>query len=144
MREARVAVRLGAEAGSVDECFEAILANRGVAFTQASTQRFYDRPGLSFVPVDGLPPSPLAIAWRNDMDARPVQQFVETARILATLDLVPHAAPAAGEVAPGTIAKERFAAAYGVPVHDLARRVRGVSRGSRFPQARTGNAGRDR
>jgi len=97
-------VRLGAEAGSVDECFEAILANRGMAFTQASTQRFYDRPGLAFVPVDGLAPSPLAIAWRNDMDARPVHQFVETARILATLDLVPHAAPASGEVVPGTIA----------------------------------------
>lgn len=54
-------VRLGADAASVDECFEAILANRGVAFTQASTQRFYGRSGLAFVPVDGLPASPLAI-----------------------------------------------------------------------------------
>ena len=89
-------VRLGAEVGSVDECFEAILGNRGVAFTQASTQRFYARPGLAFVPVDGLPPSPLAIAWRNDMNARPVQQFVETARMLAALDLVPAAKPAVG------------------------------------------------
>jgi DNA-binding transcriptional LysR family regulator len=97
-------VRLGAEAGSVDECFEAILANRGVAFTQASTQRYYDRPGLAFVPVDGLPPSPLAIAWRNDMDARPVQQFVETARMLAALDLVPSAKPASGDGHPGAIA----------------------------------------
>lgn len=97
-------VRLGAEAGSVDECFEAIFANRGVAFTQASTQRFYGRPGLAFVPVDGLPPSPLAIAWRNDMDARPVQQFVETARTLAALDLVPSARPASAEVHWGTIA----------------------------------------
>lgn len=86
-------VRLGAEVGSVDECFEAILANRGIAFTQASTQRFYDRPGLAFLPVDDLPPSPLAIAWRNDMDARPVRQFVETARMLAALDLVPSARP---------------------------------------------------
>lgn len=88
-------VRLGAEVGGVDECFEAILANRGVAFTQASTQRFYGRPGLAFAPVSDLPPSPLAIAWRNDMDARPVQQFVETARMLAALDLVPAATPAA-------------------------------------------------
>jgi DNA-binding transcriptional LysR family regulator len=84
-------VRLGADVGSVDECFEAILSGRGVAFTQASTQRFYDRPGLTFIPVDGLPPSPLAIAWRNDMDAPPVTDFVETARMLAGLDLVPGA-----------------------------------------------------
>lgn len=84
-------VKLGAEVGSVDECFEAILSGRGVAFTQASTQRFYDRPGLTFIPVEGLPPSSLAIAWRNDMDAPPVNDFVETARMLAALDLVPGA-----------------------------------------------------
>jgi DNA-binding transcriptional LysR family regulator len=97
-------VRLGAEAGSVDECFEAILSRRGVAFTQASTQRFYDRPGLAFVPVDGLPPSALAIAWRNDMDARPVHQFVETARTLAAHDLVPTATPASTRLGSETIA----------------------------------------
>lgn len=85
------AVKLGADVGSVDECFEAILSGRGVAFTQASTKRFYDRPGLTFIPVEGLPPSPLAIAWRNDMDAPPVDDFIETARMLAALDFVPGA-----------------------------------------------------
>jgi DNA-binding transcriptional LysR family regulator len=90
-------VRVGAEVGSVDECFEAILSGRGVAFTQASTQRFYGRPGLAFVPVRGLPPSPLAIAWRTDMDARPVHDFVETAWTLAASDQVPHATPCAVE-----------------------------------------------
>lgn len=83
------AVKMGADVGSVDECFEAILSGRGVAFTQASTKRFYDRPGLTFMPVQGLPPSPLAIAWRNDMEAPPVDDFIETARMLAALDLVP-------------------------------------------------------
>ncbi|WP_449373102.1 LysR family transcriptional regulator [Arthrobacter psychrolactophilus] len=39
-------VRLGTEVATVDECFEAIMGERGIAFTQASTQRFYDRPGL--------------------------------------------------------------------------------------------------
>ena len=85
------APKLGAEVAGVDECFEAILAGRGVAFTQASTQRYFDRPGLAFIPVTGLPPSTLAIAWRNDMDAQPVKDFVETARMLAALDLVPQA-----------------------------------------------------
>ena len=95
-------VKLGADVGSVDECFEAILSGRGVAFTQASTQRFYDRPGLTFIPVEGLPPSPLAIAWRNDMDAPPVNDFVETARMLSTLDLVPGVIPTPGKGAPIT------------------------------------------
>jgi DNA-binding transcriptional LysR family regulator len=90
-------VRIGAEVASVDECFEAILSGRGVAFTQASTQRFYDRPGLAFVPVRGLPPSPLASAWRRDMDARPVHDFVETAWTLAASGLVPHSTPAGAE-----------------------------------------------
>ncbi len=97
-------VRLGAEVASVDECFEAILSKRGVAFTQASTQRFYDRPGLAFVSVDGLPPSPVAIAWRNDMEAPPVRDFVDTARVLASLDLVPSSTPAVGKPLSTTIA----------------------------------------
>lgn len=87
------AVRQGAEVAGVDECFEAILSGRGVAFTQASTQRYFDRPGLAFLPVTDLPPSPLAIAWRNDLDSRTVTDFVETARGLAALGLVPLAAP---------------------------------------------------
>jgi DNA-binding transcriptional LysR family regulator len=87
-------VRLGAEVAGVDECFEAILSGRGMAFTQASTQRFYDRPGLCFIPVRGLPPSPLAVAWRTDMETALVRDFVETARILASSGLVPHATPA--------------------------------------------------
>jgi len=86
-------VRLGAEVATVDECFEAILSRRGMAFTQASTQRFYDRPGLAFIPVTDVPPSPLAIAWRKDMETPPVRDFVETARMLAMCEPVPCSAP---------------------------------------------------
>jgi DNA-binding transcriptional LysR family regulator len=82
-------VRLGAEVTTVDECFEAILARRGMAFTQASTQRFYDRPGLAFIPVRELSASPLSIAWRTDMDAPVVSRFVETARAAAAWPSVP-------------------------------------------------------
>jgi DNA-binding transcriptional LysR family regulator len=91
-------VRVGAEVATVDECFEAILAERGVAFSQASTQRFYDRPGLAFVPVTDIPPTSLSIAWRTDIDSRPVQDFVDTARVLASFNRVPDAwAPARGQ-----------------------------------------------
>ncbi|HEX2073368.1 MAG TPA: LysR substrate-binding domain-containing protein [Geodermatophilus sp.] len=82
-------VRIGAEAATVDECFEAILDGRGVAFTQASSRRYYARPGLSFVPVTGLPPCSVAVAWRRDAATPLVRDFVALARHLAVLEPVP-------------------------------------------------------
>lgn len=82
-------VRLGAEVVTVDECFEAILAERGMAFSQASTGRYYARPGLAFIPVTDIPPATLSIAWRTDADSQPVRDFVEAAQMLSTLDNVP-------------------------------------------------------
>ncbi|AQA03918.1 LysR family transcriptional regulator [Mycobacterium sp. MS1601] len=84
-------VQLGAEVSTVDECFEAILAERGMAFSQASTQRFYDRPGLAFIPVTDIPPTILTIAWRTDVDSPVTRDFVETAKAVASLSPIPNA-----------------------------------------------------
>ena len=84
-------VRLGAEVATVDECFEAILSQRGVAFSQASTQRYYGRPGLSFIPVPDIPPTVLAIAWRTDVDSPVARDFVATAKAVASLTEIPNA-----------------------------------------------------
>lgn len=84
-------VRLGAEVATVDECFEAILSERGVAFSQASTQRYYGRPGLSFVPVTDIPPTVLAVAWRTDVDSVLARDFVDTAKSVASLTSIPDA-----------------------------------------------------
>lgn len=89
-------VNVGAEVVTVDECFEAILAERGVAFTQASTKRFYDRPGLAFVPVVDLPASVVSVAWRKDSEPPLVRDFVETARVLSGFDIVPDTVAADG------------------------------------------------
>jgi hypothetical protein len=59
-------VRVGAEAATVDECFEAILRGQGMAFTQVSSRRFCARPGLAFVPVADISPTSVAVAWRRD------------------------------------------------------------------------------
>lgn len=83
-------VRLGAEVATVDECFEAILSERGIAFTQASTQRYYDRPGLVFIAVKDVPASALSIAWRKDVSNTLIIEFVETARIIAAFGGVPN------------------------------------------------------
>jgi len=84
-------VRVGAEVTTVEECFEAILAERGVAFTQASTERYYARPGLAFVPVPELPPSVVGIAWRRDTDSPLVDDFVQITRAVAATSDVPNA-----------------------------------------------------
>jgi DNA-binding transcriptional LysR family regulator len=84
-------VRLGAEVSTVDECFEAILSQRGVAFSQASTRRFYGRPGLAFVPVTDIPPTSLSIAWRTDVDSQVIRDFINIARVVASLRTVPDA-----------------------------------------------------
>lgn len=82
-------VQLGAEVSTLDECFEAILAERGMPFSQASTQRFYDRPGLAFIPVTDIPPTMLSVAWRTDVDSPVVRDFVDTAKAVASLSPIP-------------------------------------------------------
>ena len=84
-----IAARLGAEVRTVDECFEAIQSGRGVAFSQASTARFYARPGLSFVPVSDIPATVLSIAWRTDEPNDLVRDFVDIARSLAVVTSIP-------------------------------------------------------
>lgn len=84
---------IGSEVSSVDECFEAILSQKGIAFTQASTQRFYGRPGLTFVPVTGIAPSTLSVAWRQDNEHWITRAFVEVARYAALNTPLPQASP---------------------------------------------------
>ncbi len=84
-------VRIGAEVATVEECFEAILGGRGVAFTPASTQRYYARPGLAFVPVRDPPTSSVTVAWRRDAESRMVADFVSAARAVAAVGGVPGA-----------------------------------------------------
>jgi DNA-binding transcriptional LysR family regulator len=82
-------VKLATEVSTVDECFEAIMSDRGVAFTQASTQRFYGRPGLAFIPVTDIAPSTLSVAWRTDAETALVREFVDTATAVASLSAIP-------------------------------------------------------
>jgi DNA-binding transcriptional LysR family regulator len=35
----------------------------GISFTSSSVARFYDRPGITYVPITGRPPSYTALAW---------------------------------------------------------------------------------
>lgn len=92
--------RIGAEAATVDECLEAVLLDRGIAFTQQSSERFYARPGLAFVPVTGIPRTAVAVAWRCDARRSMVDNFVATAQAVA--DDTEAAGPAGGKPCPAS------------------------------------------
>jgi DNA-binding transcriptional LysR family regulator len=82
---------VGAEVGSADETYEAIVDGRGVVLLASGNAPLLDRGGVVFRPVAGLPPSELALAWRRDDQRELVAEYVRACR----LALGPIAAPRA-------------------------------------------------
>jgi hypothetical protein len=122
-------VRVGAEATTVDECFEAIMRGLGMAFTQASSRRFYARPGLTFVPVADLAPTSVSVAWRRDACSPLVAEFVAIARRLARV--------------PGCVPESSLSAPLAVPELVLPRPT-GIPTGQIQPFRGTGGRARGR
>ncbi|MDX8032950.1 LysR family transcriptional regulator [Lentzea sp. BCCO 10_0856] len=59
-------VRVGAVTERPDEFLGAIAAGHGIALVPASTSRFYARPDVVYVPVRGVSPSEVGVAWLPD------------------------------------------------------------------------------
>jgi DNA-binding transcriptional LysR family regulator len=59
-------VRVGAVTDHPDEFLGAIAGGYGVALVPASTSHFYSRPDIVYVPVRGVSPSEVAVAWLPD------------------------------------------------------------------------------
>jgi len=55
--------RIGAVAERPDEFLDAIAAGQGLALVPESVARLYPRPGLVYVPVTGVSPSEIGVAW---------------------------------------------------------------------------------
>jgi DNA-binding transcriptional LysR family regulator len=87
-------VRIGAQAETPDETFEAVAAEQGVALLSAGNAQLYARPGITTRPVIDLSPAELAIAWRAN-DQRPIiQDFNHAAQQAVTASPAPDAAGA--------------------------------------------------
>lgn len=72
---------IGAVAEQPDEWLSAIANGHGIALAPESAQRFYSRPGIVHVPVTGVGPSRVAVAWIPARDADPVvADFVRCCR----------------------------------------------------------------
>ena len=59
-------VRIGAVTEQPDEFLSAIANGYGIALVPASTARFFARPGVVYVPVTGVSPSEVGVAWLPD------------------------------------------------------------------------------
>ena len=62
-------------AHTADEAMEAVANGLGAVLISAGNVSIYERPGISFVPVEDLEPSTLAVVWRID-DHRPIIRAV--------------------------------------------------------------------
>jgi DNA-binding transcriptional LysR family regulator len=70
--------RIGAEAATADEAFEAVASGLGVVLLAAGNAAIYRRDDVVCRPVPDLPPCELAVLWRRD-DRRPAVQVVTEA-----------------------------------------------------------------
>jgi DNA-binding transcriptional LysR family regulator len=68
---------IGALARTIEEWREHVVAGRGISLCPASAETFYARPGLAFVPSQGMCPAVLCVAWRAQDDSPVVRRFVE-------------------------------------------------------------------
>jgi DNA-binding transcriptional LysR family regulator len=69
--------RVGAEAATADETFEAVASGLGVVLLSEGNVAIYQRADVVCRPVSGLPPSELAVAWRTRDDRAAVRVFAE-------------------------------------------------------------------
>jgi DNA-binding transcriptional LysR family regulator len=69
--------KIAAEVTTADETYEIVASGAAAHLMAEGNAVIYARPGITWVPVDGLDPAHLSIAWRRD-DQRPqVNAFVQ-------------------------------------------------------------------
>jgi DNA-binding transcriptional LysR family regulator len=76
-----LAPRVAAEVSSADEVFEIVASGAAIVLLAEGNAAIYARPGMVCIPVTGLEPARLAIAWRRD-ERRPAvrRDFVRACR----------------------------------------------------------------
>src|SRR5262249_9823812 len=74
---------LGPRGRTLEDLLEAARAGQATALVPASIANATAWPGLAFIPVPDVPPSSIAIAWRQDSQSALVREFVAIANQLA-------------------------------------------------------------
>ena len=94
--------RIGAEAATPDETFEAIATGHGVHLIAEGNTTVYARPGIVYRPVVDLEPCWLAIASRRGDGRTAVRDFVDVAVKVAGPRPRPGETPTTGPAAQAT------------------------------------------
>jgi DNA-binding transcriptional LysR family regulator len=79
--------RIGAEAATPDETFEAVATGLGIHLLAEGNAAVYARPGIVCRPVIDLEPCRLAVAWRRDDRRDAVRELVRVAAGAAEAEL---------------------------------------------------------
>ncbi|MCO6011248.1 LysR family transcriptional regulator [Actinoallomurus purpureus] len=79
--------RIGATVSNADETFTAIEEGSGIVLLASGNAAIYRRPGVHAIPVTGLSPSELALAWRPDDHRTVIRDFIDA---LLTPPPAPH------------------------------------------------------
>jgi DNA-binding transcriptional LysR family regulator len=79
---------VAAQATSADETFEIVASGAAVHLLAEGNAVIYARPGIACIPVNGLPPAQLAVAWRRSDRRHVIRSFTR-----ACLDAVADAHP---------------------------------------------------
>jgi DNA-binding transcriptional LysR family regulator len=77
--------RVAAEVSSTDEKFEIVSSGAAITLLAEGNANIYAREGIVCIPVTGLEPARLAIAWRRSDRRPPVQDFVQACREAADI-----------------------------------------------------------
>lgn len=70
-----------------DEWLEALRLSSGISLCPQSTPSYYPRPGLAFVPLDGVDPIVHWVLWRKGTSNRHVDAFVRTVVAIVAREL---------------------------------------------------------
>ena len=72
--------RVAAEVASADEAFEIVSSGAAVTLLAEGNAIVYSRPGIACIPVTGLEPARLAVAWRHTDRRASVRDFIRACR----------------------------------------------------------------
>ena len=72
--------RVAAEVSSTDEKFEIVSSGAAITLLAEGNADIYSREGIVCIPVSGLEPARLAIAWQRSDRRPPVRDFVQACR----------------------------------------------------------------
>jgi DNA-binding transcriptional LysR family regulator len=75
-----VEATIALEVSTCDSELQAVAAGRGIMVTSATNQRYYQRPGVSFVAIEGLSPCEISLAWPAGSQHPALQLFLTAAR----------------------------------------------------------------